>query len=711
MALGPDTPLYNSRIIGLFVKLLREKYPQVDIGELLNHACMKKWEVADPGHWFSQRQIDLFTEKLALMTGDPRIAREAGRYAASPEGLGSLHAFVLGLVGPEYLFFVMHKLARKFTRSSRCSSRRIGPREIEVTVTFEPGVSENPFQCDNRIGYFEAAFLLFGYDFPRIRHTECIFKGGEVCRYNISWNPSLISRLIVARRISLLLLPLSSLSFFFLGGQFFTPALTLALFVYLLFTLLLHGQERKALLSSLTSMRNSTDKLLIQTQDNCDNAQMINEIGEVLSTRTDLDDILKSVNQVLLKRLDYGRGIIFLFDQDREALVLKGCFGFSEEHRLKLAQMVLPIASSTPHGVLVRCFLQQEPLLVNDLSEVKARASAENYAFFVGLGVKSFICAPIVCEGESLGVFAVDDMKRGGELLQSDLNLIQGIAPVIGIAIRNAMHLANERRLSEQLRKASELLERRVDERTSELSHANQELEFLYDSVSHDLRTPIRVIYGYGELLLESYGPQLDDNAKEYLQCIISGGERMEATLDRMLDLSEIRQAQLDLQPVDLSRIAHGIMADLRIVDYKRALTVEIQEGVVVTGDEKLLTRVLENLLGNAWKYTAGKDESAISFGMRDGVCYVADNGDGFDMAQAERLFLPFQRLHGDSEISGHGFGLSIVRKMIERMGGQVWGEGKPGGGATFYFTLPGAATTSALPPQAPADAGEPAAI
>lgn len=708
MALGPDTPLYNSRIIGLFLKLLREKYPQVDIGDLLNHAQMKKWEVADPGHWFSQRQIDLFTEKLVLVTGEPRIAREAGRYAASPEGLGSLHSFILGLIGPEYVFFVMHKLARKFSRSSRCSSRRIGPREIEVTVTFEPGVKENPYQCENRIGYFEAAFLLFGHDFPRIRHTECIFKGAEVCRYNISWNPSLISRLILARRLSLLLLPLSSLSLFFAGGKFFTPSLTLALFVYLLFTLLLHAHERKALLSSLTNMRNSTEKLLVQTQDNCDNARMINEIGEVLSTRTDLDDILKSVNQVLLKRLDYGRGIIFLLDQDRQALVLKGCFGFSEEHQLKLEQMVLPIASGTPHGVLVRSFLRQEPLLISDLSEVKVRASAENYAFFVGLGVKSFICAPIVCEGESLGVFAVDDMKRGGELLQSDLNLIQGIAPVIGIAIRNAMHLANERRLSEQLRKASELLERRVDERTSELSHANQELEFLYDSVSHDLRTPIRVIYGYGELLFEEYGMQLDATAKEYLKCIISGGERMEATLDRMLDLSEIRQAQLDPQPVDLSRIAHSIMADLRIAEYKRSLTVNIQEDVVVIGDEKLLTRVMENLLGNAWKYTYGKETSVISFGMRDGVCYVEDNGEGFDMAQAKRLFLPFQRLHGDSEIAGHGFGLSIVRKMIERMGGQVWGEGKPGEGATFYFTLPNVVKAEALPAQASADAGEP---
>ena len=690
MATASDVPLYNSRIFDSYLKLLKKRYPHVDIVELLSHAGMQAREIADPGHWFSQRQVDLFHDKLVQLTGDPGIAREAGRYAASPDALGPLRAFLLGMVGPEYLFFIINKLSTNFSRSSRCSSRRIGRRELELTVTFNEGVHENPRQCENRIGFFEAAFLLFDHDFPEIRHTECIFKGADVCRYQIRWQPSLATRLVLARRLCsfLLLAALVStlLGFLHLLG----PVLVGVLLSYLVLTLLVHRFERKALLSSLTSMRNSSEKLLAQVQGNCDSALMINEIGEVISTRTELDDILSSVNQVLLKRLDYGRGVIMMADRERDTLVLKGCFGFSAEHGQRLERLELPLQGPAPQGVMVRCFHRQEPLLVNSLAEMKDHASPENYAFLAELGVKSFICAPIVCEGKSLGVFAVDDDKREGELLQSDLNLIQGVAPVIGIAIGNAKRLANERRLSEQLRKASEQLERRVEERTAELSRANEELEFLYDSVSHDLRTPLRVIYGYGELLLEGYVRHLDPTAKEYLDCIIRGGERMESTLDRMLDLSEIRLARLKPQPVDLSFLAQRILGDLRVTDTRRAVSLDIQEGVVVTGDERLLTSVMENLIGNAWKYSAAKADSLICFGMQDGICYVSDNGDGFDMALAERLFKPFQRLHQGNKFAGHGLGLSMVRRMLERMGGRVWGEGAPGEGATFYFTVPG---------------------
>ena len=689
MATASDSPLYNSRIFDSYLKLLRKRYPHVGIPELLSHARMEPHEVADPGHWFSQRQVDLFHDKLVQLTGDPGIAREAGRYAASPDALGPLRAFLLGMVGPEYLFFIINRVSTNFTRSSRCSSRRIGPRELELTVTFKEGVRENPRQCENRIGFFEAAFLLFDHDFPEIRHTECIFDGADVCRYQIRWQPSLATRLVLARRLCSFLLLAAVVSTFLGLYPLLGPVFIGALLLYLALTLLAHDFERKALLSSLTSMRNSSEKLLAQVQGNCDSALMINEIGKVISTRTELDDILSSVNQVLVKRLDYGRGIILLADREQQALVLKGSFGFSAEHERRLERLELPLQGAS-QGVLVRSFHRQEPLLVNSFAEMKEHASAENYAFFVELEVKSFICAPIVCEGESLGVFAVDDAKREGELLQSDLNLIQGVAPVIGIAIRNAMRLANERRLSEQLRKASEQLERRVEERTAELRQANEELEFLYDSVSHDLRTPLRVIYGYGELLLNGCGEQLDPTAREYLDCIIRGGERMEATLDRMLDLSEIRLAQLQLQPVDLSLLAQRILDDLRITDTRRSVCLEVQEGVVVTGDERLLTSVMENLIGNAWKYSAAKSISFISFGMCDGAYYVRDNGDGFDMADAERLFAPFQRLHDDKTFAGHGLGLSMVRRMLDRMGGRVWGEGSPGAGATFYFTIPG---------------------
>ncbi|QWV99281.1 GAF domain-containing protein [Geomonas nitrogeniifigens] len=693
MPTSPDSPLYNSRIFDSYLKLLRKRYPNVDTHALLAHAGMKRHEVSDPGHWFTQRQVNRFHEKLVQATGEQGIAREAGRYSASPEVLGPLRSFFLGMIGPEYIFYFINKIAPRFTRSSRCTARKTGPREIELTVAFNEGVQENPRQCENRVGFFEAAFLLFDHDFPEIEHPECVFKGGEVCRYLIRWRPSLTNRLLLAQRVISLFLVAGLLADLFYNHTLLGPALFLGLLAYLSFTLLSRNVERKALLSSLTSMRGSSERLLSQVQENFDRALAINEIGQVIATRTELGEILSSVNQVLHKRLGYGRGIVVLLDPQRNTLVLQGCFGLTTEDEERVRSIEFPLAAASSPGVLVSCFRTQQPVLVGDIEEIRGQAEPENYALISALGVRSFICAPIVCEGEALGVLAVDDASREGGLLQSDLNLIQGIAPVIGISVRNAMRLANERRLSDQLRKASEHLERRVAERTSELSQAYAELEYLYDSVSHDLRTPLRVIYGYGELLLEGYGDKLDDPAKEYLASIIKGGERMEETLDRMLDFSEVKSALPALQPVDLSLMALRIMSELRITDPKREVSLEIEDGVVVTGDEKLLAGVMENLLGNAWKYSALKGCTRIAFGQNDGICYVRDNGEGFDMAQAGKLFLPFQKLHDGSRFRGHGLGLSMVRRMLERMGGKVWGEGRPGEGATFYFTLPPADT------------------
>ena len=689
MAVSPDTPLYNSRIFDAYLKLLQKRYPHVDITELLHHARMKVAEIADHGHWFSQQQVDLFHEKLVQLTGDTDIAREAGRYAASPDALGPFRFFIMGLISPEYLFSIFEMVGRSFSRSSRCSSRLVGPRELELTVNFEEGVRENPRQCRNRLGFIEGVFLVYGQQFPEIEHPECIFHGGNCCRYVIKWRPTIASRVVWARRASFFLLMLTSVVVAYLcSNPFLAPALMTLLSLYLGLSLLVQKVERRSLISSLNSMRASSEKLLSQVQGGYDSALMIRELGQVISNKVELDDIVTSVNQVLQERLNYGRGLILLADRDRRSLDLKGSFGSSDETEATLKKLLHSLDISAAQGLLARCFLSQKPLLVNRMSEVEKDAIPENFAFFSAIGVKSFICVPIVCEGESVGLLAVDDAKRDGPLLQSDLNLIQGVAQVIGVAIRNSMRLIHERELAEQLRQEAENLIR-VEERSAELCQEQEALEILYDSVSHDLRTPLRVIYGYGELLLENYSDRLDDAGREYIGCMIEAGERMEATLDRMLDFSEVRLSELSLQRVDLSEMARNVLDDLQAAEPQRWVTVQVQESVVVNGDRRLLKSVMENLLSNAWKYTAGKPHALIRFGMKDEVYFVNDNGDGFEMAKADRLFKPFQRLHGTASFAGHGLGLALVQRIVDRLGGKVWGVGKPGEGATFYFTLP----------------------
>ncbi|MBW2219580.1 MAG: phosphohydrolase, partial [Deltaproteobacteria bacterium] len=179
--------LYNSRIIDTFVKLINRRYSYVSIPELFRVAKMKPYEVADQGHWFTQEQVNLFYDRLVKLTGNRNIAREAGRYSASPEAIGVMRQYILGMVGPAKAFSMIGKASINFTRSSICESKKISSSKVEITVTPEKGVNEMPFQCENRIGFFEALVAIFTNKLPEVDHTECIFKGGNVCRYTISW--------------------------------------------------------------------------------------------------------------------------------------------------------------------------------------------------------------------------------------------------------------------------------------------------------------------------------------------------------------------------------------------------------------------------------------------------------------------------------------------------------------------------------------------
>ena len=185
-----DVPLYNSRIIDNYIKLIKKRYPSVNIAQLLNAAKMTPYEVADEGHWFTQQQINLFHEKLSQITNNENIAREAGRFAASPESLGAMQKYVLGMISHAKAYEFAGKAAEKFTKSTTYESKKIAYNKVEICVTPREGVQENPFQCENRIGLFEAITMIFTNKLPEIDHPECVFRGGKTCRYVVTWEKS-----------------------------------------------------------------------------------------------------------------------------------------------------------------------------------------------------------------------------------------------------------------------------------------------------------------------------------------------------------------------------------------------------------------------------------------------------------------------------------------------------------------------------------------
>ncbi len=253
--------------------------------------------------------------------------------------------------------------------------------------------------------------------------------------------------------------------------------------------------------------------------------------------------------------------------------------------------------------------------------------------------------------------------------------------------------LTAQRDAEAEIRTLNAELETRVQRRTADLALANKNLEAFGYSVSHDLRAPLRALSGYSEALLEEYGDQLGETGRGYAGRIQAASERMAALIDDLLQLARVSRSPMHLGRVDLSVEVADIAGDLRSAEPGRQVRITIQDGVVVTADRSLTRTVLENLVGNAWKFTARREDAAIEFGTvtaedAETCCFVRDNGAGFDPAYAAKLFEPFQRLHADTDFAGTGIGLTSVQRIIQRHGGRIWAESEVGSGATFFFTL-----------------------
>jgi PAS domain S-box-containing protein len=246
---------------------------------------------------------------------------------------------------------------------------------------------------------------------------------------------------------------------------------------------------------------------------------------------------------------------------------------------------------------------------------------------------------------------------------------------------------------AEEVRALNAALEGRVRERTVHLERANKNLAAFTYSAAHDLRTPLRALSGFAEILLDKYGDRLEETGRGYAGRIQEASQQMATRLDALLHLSQVSRAEMNLQDVDLSAEITAICDQLRARDPGRRVRVTIQGSVRATADRPLIRTALQELLENAWKFTAGREQATIEFGttaVDDAslCCYVRDNGAGFDPAYAGKLFQPFQRLHDASEFPGTGIGLASVQRIIDRHGGRTWAEGTVGGGVTIYFTL-----------------------
>ena len=360
---------------------------------------------------------------------------------------------------------------------------------------------------------------------------------------------------------------------------------------------------------------------------------------------------------------------------------------------LEIAYRALGVATPVRlgEGVMGKVLQSGTSLLMAtvDPEAMAARAPAAFRDVARRLNVRSFVGVAMHARGRVIGGISMARSRPGAPYTEADVSYLQDLADRAALAVENArLYASLERRVADGLA--------RVTDANHALAATNAELEAFSYSVAHDLRTPLRGIDGFSQALIDDCGDALGPVGQAHLRRIREAAQRMDGLINDLLSLSRISRADLRRERVDVSALARGLLARLADADRARAGDLVVEAGLEADADPRLLEIALSNLLGNAWKFTRGRPgariELAADGARRPRVFVVRDNGAGFDMAYASKLFGAFQRLHSAREFEGTGIGLAIVQRVVHRHGGAVWAEAAVDRGATFSFTLEPAA-------------------
>ncbi len=409
---------------------------------------------------------------------------------------------------------------------------------------------------------------------------------------------------------------------------------------------------------------------------------MRNSVSRVLADTTTLAEATPDVIRAICEAELWDFGTIWEVDKISTVLCCRETWHHPDFNAGDgLAEQTRALTFAIGHGLPGRVWASGEMELIPDVAKDNGYVRAK---IATVAGLHSALAFPILVEGSVIGV--MDFNAR--EIRRPDGQLVEMLA-----AIGRQVGLFIERHRAEnQVRQLNADLEKRVSERTVQLESANKELEAFSYSVSHDLRAPLRTVDGFSQAVLEDYGEQLPDEGKRYLQTIRRGAQQMGELIDDLLKFARLSRATMEVDRVDMNRLMRTALSDLHFKSDDPRVELLCGELPACTGDSALLRQVWVNLLSNALKYTGRRDKAVIEIGSqkqdRATVYFVRDNGAGFDMRYADKLFGVFQRLHRAEDYEGTGVGLAIVQRIVHRHGGRVWAEAEEDRGATFYFTL-----------------------
>ncbi len=616
--------LYNISILKTYTEYLQKYYPDVSVDEVLNAAGITRYQLEDSGYWYSQEVSDRFHDAIDKFTNNPAVARDAGRYVVSSKAYGIIRDYIRGFIGPATAYKLLPKIHAKVSRGAFIEVNKFYRGKLEVVITPVEGVVEKPYQCENRIGQFEAIAAGFTGHYAQVEHPECLHRGDKHCRYNITWKEP---KFLTIRRYRNYILVLSVLA---VALAF--PSLSQYSWVNLMLSLvaLTCGVtfaswflEKDDYRRQLEDQARSAELLITESNARYNDACLVQEVGQVISKYLDIDTLLETIMHTLNKHLNFDRGIVLLANKDRTRLIFRAGYGITDEQDIFLRENSLHLDKPHSKGPLVVAFKEKKPYLIDDVSMILNDLSQRSQKILQFSESNSFICVPIVFEEESLGVLAVDKENLSKTpLRQNDLNLLMGIAPQIAISIMNARSFerlqASEEKYRDLVESANSII-MRLDT-AGRISFVNIYAKEFYGYEEHEMIG--REVLGFLMPPIDAKGNDFSlvfadflKNPEDYHQLInvniLKNGENAwiawsnKAVFDKDGNLSEIlcvgsditerkmaeeekRKLEMQLQRSQkmeaIGMLAGGVAHDLNnilsgVVSYPEILLMEVPEG------------------------------------------------------------------------------------------------------------------------------------